>query len=161
MRLFCVPWYLEKHWHSTSDSFFSKSIEVIRITFMLTFRFSLFPPPFFPSLRQCEFRCHISGCSQVFSTVEDYEHHYNMLHRHVCSSCQRSLPSARLLDIHIQEWHDSLFSILAERQDMVANIHAHKHTCTHTHYVAHSGLDLDQSMHPVSHSLFFPPSTSV
>ncbi|XP_038847597.1 zinc finger protein 511 [Salvelinus namaycush] len=71
-----------------------------------------------PTARQCEFRCHISGCSQVFSTVEDYEHHYNTLHRHVCSSCQRSLPSARLLDIHIQEWHDSLFSILAERQDM-------------------------------------------
>ncbi|XP_070981442.1 zinc finger protein 511 isoform X2 [Oncorhynchus clarkii lewisi] len=71
-----------------------------------------------PTARQCEFRCYISGCSQVFSTVEDYEHHYNTLHRHVCSSCQRSLPSARLLDIHIQEWHDSLFSILAERQDM-------------------------------------------
>ncbi|XP_071248715.1 zinc finger protein 511 isoform X3 [Salvelinus alpinus] len=71
-----------------------------------------------PTARQCGFRCHISGCSQVFSTVEDYEHHYNTLHRHVCSSCQRSLPSARLLDIHIQEWHDSLFSILAERQDM-------------------------------------------
>ncbi|XP_031691781.1 zinc finger protein 511 isoform X1 [Oncorhynchus kisutch] len=106
-----------------------------------------------PTARQCEFRCYISGCSQVFSTVEDYEHHYNTLHRHVCSSCQRSLPSARLLDIHIQEWHDSLFSILAERQDMVANIHAHKRTCTHTHYVAHSGLDLDQSMHTVFHSL--------
>uniref|UniRef100_A0A4W5K9C3 C2H2-type domain-containing protein n=1 Tax=Hucho hucho TaxID=62062 RepID=A0A4W5K9C3_9TELE len=71
-----------------------------------------------PTARQCEFRCHISGCSQVFSTVEEYEHHYNTLHRHMCSSCQRSLPSARLLDIHIQEWHDSLFSILAERQDM-------------------------------------------
>nr|XP_046209463.1 zinc finger protein 511 isoform X2 [Oncorhynchus gorbuscha] len=71
-----------------------------------------------PTSRQCEFRCSIPGCSQVFSTVEDYEHHYNTLHRHVCSSCQRSLPSARLLDIHIQEWHDSLFSILAERQDM-------------------------------------------
>ncbi|KAL0964163.1 hypothetical protein UPYG_G00320060 [Umbra pygmaea] len=68
--------------------------------------------------RPCEFRCHLSGCSQVFSSVECYEHHYNTLHRHVCSSCLRSLPSARLLDIHIQEWHDSLFSILAERQDM-------------------------------------------
>ncbi|TDH01177.1 hypothetical protein EPR50_G00177880 [Perca flavescens] len=29
-----------------------------------------------------------------------------------------SLPSARLLDIHIQEWHDSLFTILAQRQDL-------------------------------------------
>ncbi|AWP14070.1 putative zinc finger protein 511 [Scophthalmus maximus] len=65
-----------------------------------------------------EFACHISGCSAVFSALEEYEHHYNSLHRHVCCSCRRSLPSARLLDIHIQEWHDSLFTVLAQRQDM-------------------------------------------
>ncbi|XP_041645881.1 zinc finger protein 511 isoform X2 [Cheilinus undulatus] len=71
-----------------------------------------------PALSVSEFACHISGCSAVFSTLEEYEHHYNSLHRHVCCSCRRSLPSARLLDIHIQEWHDSLFTILAQRQDM-------------------------------------------
>ncbi|KAA8583859.1 zinc finger protein 511 [Etheostoma spectabile] len=70
------------------------------------------------SLSVSEFACHISGCSAVFSTLEEYEHHYNSLHRHVCCSCHRSLPSARLLDIHIQEWHDSLFTILAQRQDL-------------------------------------------
>ncbi|GAA6213848.1 zinc finger protein 511 [Lates japonicus] len=71
-----------------------------------------------PTLSVSEFACHISGCSAVFSALEEYEHHYNSLHRHVCCSCRRSLPSARLLDIHIQEWHDSLFTILAQRQDM-------------------------------------------
>ncbi|XP_054456589.1 zinc finger protein 511 [Anoplopoma fimbria] len=71
-----------------------------------------------PTLSVSEFACHISGCSAVFSSLEEYEHHYNSLHRHVCCSCRRSLPSARLLDIHIQEWHDSLFTILAQRQDM-------------------------------------------
>lgn len=71
-----------------------------------------------PTLSLSEFACHIFGCSAVFSTLEEYEHHYNSLHRHVCCSCRRSLPSARLLDIHIQEWHDSLFTILAQRQDM-------------------------------------------
>ncbi|KAK2824235.1 hypothetical protein Q5P01_021410 [Channa striata] len=65
-----------------------------------------------------EFACHISGCSAVFTTLEEYEHHYNSLHRHVCCSCRRSLPSAWLLDIHIQEWHDTLFTILAQTQDM-------------------------------------------
>ncbi|CAN9499857.1 unnamed protein product [Ophioblennius macclurei] len=65
-----------------------------------------------------QFACHISGCSVIFSTLEEYEHHYNSLHRHVCCSCRRSLPSARLLDIHIQEWHDSLFTILSLKQDM-------------------------------------------
>ncbi|KAG7513162.1 zinc finger protein 511 [Solea senegalensis] len=69
-----------------------------------------------PSISQ--FACHISGCSAVFSVLEEYEHHYNSLHRHVCCSCRRSLPSARLLDVHIQEWHDSLFTILAQTQDM-------------------------------------------
>ncbi|XP_061693051.1 zinc finger protein 511 [Syngnathoides biaculeatus] len=65
-----------------------------------------------------EFACHISGCNVVHSTLEEYEHHYNSLHRNVCSICRRSLPTARLLDVHIQEWHDSVFMVLAQRQDM-------------------------------------------
>ncbi|XP_035255374.1 zinc finger protein 511 isoform X1 [Anguilla anguilla] len=64
------------------------------------------------------FRCHIAGCSQLFDTLEGYEHHYSSLHRHVCSSCRRSFPSDRLLDIHILEWHDSYFQIMAEKQSM-------------------------------------------
>ncbi|XP_057705273.1 zinc finger protein 511 isoform X2 [Corythoichthys intestinalis] len=70
------------------------------------------------TLRVSEFACHISGCNAVHATLEEYEHHYNSLHRHVCSICRRSLPTARLLDIHIQEWHDSVFMVLAQRQDM-------------------------------------------
>ncbi|KAM9232999.1 zinc finger protein 511 [Leptosomus discolor] len=65
-----------------------------------------------------EFSCHNSGCCQVFDTLEGYEHHYNVLHRNVCSSCKRSFPSGHLLDIHILEWHDSLFQIMAEKQNM-------------------------------------------
>uniref|UniRef100_U3J3D7 Zinc finger protein 511 n=1 Tax=Anas platyrhynchos platyrhynchos TaxID=8840 RepID=U3J3D7_ANAPP len=70
------------------------------------------------SERVSEFCCHISGCSQVFDTLEGYEHHYNTLHRNVCSFCKRSFPSGHLLDIHILEWHDSLFQIMAEKQNM-------------------------------------------
>ncbi|NXM24418.1 ZN511 protein, partial [Oxyruncus cristatus] len=65
-----------------------------------------------------EFSCHISGCCQAFDTLEGYEHHYNSLHRNVCSFCKRSFPSGNLLDIHILEWHDSLFQIMAEKQNM-------------------------------------------
>ncbi|XP_056617122.1 zinc finger protein 511 [Triplophysa dalaica] len=65
-----------------------------------------------------EFRCHIAGCKQFFDTLEGYEHHYNALHRNVCSSCKRSFPSNRLLDVHILEWHDSLFQVMAEKQCM-------------------------------------------
>uniref|UniRef100_A0A8D0G256 Zinc finger protein 511 n=1 Tax=Sphenodon punctatus TaxID=8508 RepID=A0A8D0G256_SPHPU len=56
--------------------------------------------------------------SVFFDTLESYEHHYNTLHTNVCSSCKRAFPSGRLLDIHILEWHDSLFQIMAEKQDM-------------------------------------------
>uniref|UniRef100_A0A673MJN5 Zinc finger protein 511 n=1 Tax=Sinocyclocheilus rhinocerous TaxID=307959 RepID=A0A673MJN5_9TELE len=65
-----------------------------------------------------EFRCHIAGCRQLFDTLEGYEHHYNSLHRNVCSNCKRSFPSNRLLEMHILEWHDSLFQIMAEKQCM-------------------------------------------
>lgn len=65
-----------------------------------------------------EFRCHIAGCKQLFDTLEGYEHHYNALHRNVCSNCKRSFPSNRLLEIHILEWHDTLFQIMAEKQCM-------------------------------------------
>lgn len=66
-----------------------------------------------------EFTCQVAGCCQVFDVLEAYEHHYHALHRNVCSFCKRAFPSGHLLDTHILEWHDSLFQILAERQDMV------------------------------------------
>lgn len=68
-----------------------------------------------------EFTCQVAGCCQVFDSLEDYEHHYHTLHRNVCSFCRRAFPSVHLLDIHILEWHDSLFQVLSERQDMVGD----------------------------------------
>lgn len=35
--------------------------------------------------------------------------------RHSCSVCKKSLPSPHLLELHIQENHDSFFSVLSER----------------------------------------------
>ncbi|XP_037660324.1 zinc finger protein 511 isoform X2 [Choloepus didactylus] len=67
-----------------------------------------------------EFTCQVAGCCQVFDTLEGYEHHYHTRHRHACSFCKRAFPSAHLLDTHILEWHDALFQILSERQDMVS-----------------------------------------
>ncbi|KAM4852160.1 zinc finger protein 511 isoform 2-T2 [Thomomys bottae] len=65
-----------------------------------------------------EFTCQVAGCCQVFAALEDYQHHYHMLHRNVCSLCNRAFPSGHLLETHVLEWHDSLFQILAEKQDM-------------------------------------------
>ena len=48
-----------------------------------------------------------------------YELHYNSTHRNVCSECHRSFPSDYLLDIHILEWHDSMFTMMAQSKAMV------------------------------------------
>ncbi|XP_049992746.1 zinc finger protein 511 isoform X2 [Alexandromys fortis] len=61
-----------------------------------------------------EFTCQVAGCCQVFAALEDYQHHYHMLHGNTCSLCSRAFPSGHLLDVHILEWHDSLFQILAQ-----------------------------------------------
>ena len=66
-----------------------------------------------------EFTCQVAGCCQVFAAIEDYQHHYHMMHGNTCSFCNRAFPSGHLLDVHILDWHDSLFQILAQRQDMV------------------------------------------
>lgn len=72
------------------------------------------------SSRVPEFTCQVAGCCQVFDTLEYYEHHYHTRHRHMCALCQRAFPSGHLLDAHV-EWHDSLFQVLSERQDMVGD----------------------------------------
>ena len=48
-----------------------------------------------------------------------YEAHYNSLHRHTCLKCQRSFPSTHLLEIHVLENHDALFSMIATRKNLV------------------------------------------
>ncbi|XP_074086932.1 zinc finger protein 511-like [Macrotis lagotis] len=69
--------------------------------------------------RVAAFGCHVAGCRQEFSGLDAFEHHYRTLHTHVCSVCRRAFPSARLLDVHVLEWHDSLFQLLAERRRML------------------------------------------
>jgi len=63
-----------------------------------------------------QFSCQVPGCSQTFSQLHQSEVHYAAVHRHSCSVCRRSLPSPHLLEIHIQESHDSFFAVMAERK---------------------------------------------
>ncbi|XP_053138898.1 zinc finger protein 511 isoform X2 [Hemicordylus capensis] len=65
-----------------------------------------------------EFLCPAGGCCQALGSLEGLEHHYNLLHREVCSCCRRAFPSAHLLDLHLLEWHDSLFQLMAQKHDM-------------------------------------------
>lgn len=65
-----------------------------------------------------EFPCTSRGCDQVFTSVTAFETHHRAAHQNVCSVCSRVLPSARLLNMHILECHDTLFPMLAERKPM-------------------------------------------
>ena len=49
--------------------------------------------------------------------------HYNTLHRYVCSSCRRCLPTQHLLDLHLVEWHDAMFELQSASQKMVRFVH--------------------------------------
>lgn len=63
-----------------------------------------------------KFSCQVPGCKETFSQLHQSESHYAAVHRHSCSVCRRSLPSPHLLELHLQEQHDSFFSVLSERK---------------------------------------------
>lgn len=63
-----------------------------------------------------QFSCQVPGCGLKFSQLHESETHYAAAHRHACSVCRKALPSPHLLEIHIQENHDSFFSCLAEKK---------------------------------------------
>ncbi|XP_023323226.1 uncharacterized protein LOC111697435 [Eurytemora carolleeae] len=63
-----------------------------------------------------EFSCQVPGCQERFKQLYQCEQHYNAAHKHSCSVCKKSLPSNHLLELHLQENHDSFFSVLAEKK---------------------------------------------
>lgn len=65
-----------------------------------------------------EFSCYATGCKAIFKTLVDFEMHYNTNHRYVCAECKKTLPNPRLLDIHVQETHDSFFQVSCTRKPM-------------------------------------------
>ncbi|CAG5122510.1 unnamed protein product [Candidula unifasciata] len=64
------------------------------------------------------FICGLGGCKQAFTSLAGYESHYHTCHNYVCSTCRSSFVSAFLLDIHLEENHDSYFQVLSSRTDM-------------------------------------------
>jgi len=63
-----------------------------------------------------EFSCQVPGCSARFKQLQQCEQHYNSRHKHSCATCHKSLPSYHLLELHIQESHDSFFAVLSEKK---------------------------------------------
>ena len=61
--------------------------------------------------------CGMGGCERKFSTHWECESHYQSAHRHRCATCNRVLPTARLLELHVIEQHDLYFRHMAARGD--------------------------------------------
>ena len=62
------------------------------------------------------FHCNIQSCRCSFRTAAEYASHYAVQHRHRCETCSAVLPNIRLLELHIQERHDSYFAAMAARK---------------------------------------------
>ncbi|XP_023933752.2 protein lethal(2)k10201 [Bicyclus anynana] len=61
-------------------------------------------------------QCTVPGCNFTADSIVNFEKHYNSMHRYSCSQCKKVLPSPHLLDLHVQEQHDSFFAVMAERK---------------------------------------------
>lgn len=79
--------------------------------FRTRFQFYLF--------RMKVFSCNAPGCTSTFKTLVEFEMHYNGCHNFTCLECKKNRPTERLLDIHIEETHDSYFQVAAEKKSMV------------------------------------------
>ncbi|XP_064096949.1 zinc finger protein 511-like isoform X2 [Macrobrachium nipponense] len=62
--------------------------------------------------------CSIPQCKQSFDTVAEHAAHQRICHSFMCSSCHNSFPTDHLLDLHLQEVHDSYFFVMAQKKPM-------------------------------------------
>lgn len=51
----------------------------------------------------------------AFDSPDDYEVHYKKEHSNRCIECRKNFPSEHLLNLHIEENHDALVSVMRDR----------------------------------------------
>ena len=62
-----------------------------------------------------QYQCGVAGCTLAFASLSDSDAHYEESHIFQCRECYAILPSDRLLDLHLDEAHDSFFAAAVER----------------------------------------------
>jgi hypothetical protein len=60
--------------------------------------------------------CSVPGCAHSFTTMTECEHHFDAQHAHQCATCYEVFSTSHLLELHLQEVHDSYFQALLEKQ---------------------------------------------
>eukprot|EP00912_Choanoflagellata_sp_UC4_P000588 UC4_evm2s363 len=59
--------------------------------------------------------CFSPFCGLVFPNTAEAEAHYNLTHRNRCRVCGSTFATARILELHLSEVHDPVFSVRAEK----------------------------------------------
>ncbi|KAJ4460066.1 putative Zinc finger protein [Paratrimastix pyriformis] len=72
----------------------------------------------FNSIFEVSFKCPVSGCKSRFTSIALMEAHHHSVHENVCATCRRTYTTKRLLDLHLAENHDPIFTLLSARQPM-------------------------------------------
>ena len=57
-----------------------------------------------------------------FISYEEYEIHYLKTHTNRCTECRKNFPTEHLLNLHIEENHDSLASVRKERGEKIVGL---------------------------------------
>eukprot|EP00521_Asterionellopsis_glacialis_P006494 CAMPEP_0195282004 /NCGR_PEP_ID=MMETSP0707-20130614/1078_1 /TAXON_ID=33640 /ORGANISM="Asterionellopsis glacialis, Strain CCMP134" /LENGTH=296 /DNA_ID=CAMNT_0040340953 /DNA_START=24 /DNA_END=914 /DNA_ORIENTATION=- len=61
-----------------------------------------------------EFRFPCSACTETFGSISECEAHFEECHLFECHICASVFPSSFLLDLHLEEAHDSFFAAAVE-----------------------------------------------
>lgn len=61
--------------------------------------------------------CSVAGCAHMASTLKESEEHFETHHMYQCGVCHVVMPCNHLLDLHVQETHDSYFASAVERHE--------------------------------------------
>ena len=65
------------------------------------------------STMKCSMPGHKEGLT--FNSYEEYAAHYNSAHTNRCLECHKNLPSSLLLNVHIEDCHDSFIAAKREK----------------------------------------------
>ena len=64
------------------------------------------------------FICGVDGCEESFTSELVYQAHYEANHMHVCSVCGNTFYTFHLLNLHVLEYHDTMFKELNKQKPM-------------------------------------------
>ncbi len=71
-----------------------------------------------------EMRCSLPPHRGIltFASFEDYDVHYAKTHVNRCLECRKNFPTEHFLNLHIEENHDAMVSVLKDRGEKTVSI---------------------------------------